>query len=120
MAAQGLRGIAVAEDVVDIQPGYAGCGPRGVHRRLPCRLSLGLSGASDRIFGASERPTDRRSLLKVLVDECVDWRLSRDIVGHEVKTARQMEWSTIKNGDLLSLAAKQFAPLKVSRRFRCA
>jgi hypothetical protein len=46
--------------------------------------------------------------LKVLVDECVDWRLSRDIVGHEVKTARQMGWSTIKNGELLSLAAKQF------------
>jgi hypothetical protein len=28
--------------------------------------------------------------VKVLLDECVDWRLARDIVGHEVKTARQM------------------------------
>lgn len=46
--------------------------------------------------------------MKVLVDECVDWRLSRDIVGHEVKTARQMGWSTIKNGELLALAAKEF------------
>lgn len=46
--------------------------------------------------------------MKVLVDECVDWRLSRDIVGHEVKTARQMGWSTIRNGELLGLAAKQF------------
>jgi hypothetical protein len=46
--------------------------------------------------------------VKVLVDECVDWRLSRDIVGHEVKTARQMGWSTIKNGELLALAAKDF------------
>lgn len=46
--------------------------------------------------------------MKVLVDECVDWRLSRDIVGHEVKTARQMGWSTIKNGELLALAAKDF------------
>jgi hypothetical protein len=46
--------------------------------------------------------------LKVFIDECVDWRLSRDIVGHEVKTARQMGWSTIKNGELLALAAKQF------------
>jgi hypothetical protein len=45
--------------------------------------------------------------VKVLVDECVDWRLSRDIVGHEVKTARQMGWSTIKNGELLALAAKE-------------
>jgi hypothetical protein len=46
--------------------------------------------------------------VKVLVDECVDWRLSREIVGHEVKTARQMGWSTIKNGELLGLAAKAF------------
>ena len=46
--------------------------------------------------------------MKVLVDECVDWRLSREIVGHEVKTARQMSWSTIKNGELLALATKEF------------
>ena len=46
--------------------------------------------------------------MKVLVDECVDWRLARDIVGHEVKTARQMGWSIIKNGELLALAAKEF------------
>ena len=42
--------------------------------------------------------------MKVLLDECVDWRLSRDIVGHEVKTAHQMRWATIKNGELLALA----------------
>jgi hypothetical protein len=46
--------------------------------------------------------------VKVLVDECVDWRLSREIVGHEVKTARQMGWSSVKNGDLLTLAAEAF------------
>ena len=46
--------------------------------------------------------------MKVFIDECIDWRLSRDIVGHEVKTARQMGWSTIKNGELLALAAKEF------------
>jgi len=46
--------------------------------------------------------------VKVFVDECVDWRLARDIVGHEVKTARQMGWSTTANGELLSLAAKEF------------
>lgn len=46
--------------------------------------------------------------MKVLVDECVDWRLSREIVGHEVKTARQMGWSTITNGELIALAAKEF------------
>jgi len=46
--------------------------------------------------------------VRVFVDECVDWRLSREIVGHEVKTARQMEWSTIRNGELLTLAAREF------------
>ena len=46
--------------------------------------------------------------MKVFVDECVDWRLARDIVGHEVKTARDMGWLTIKNGELLALAASEF------------
>jgi hypothetical protein len=46
--------------------------------------------------------------VKVLLDECVDWRLARDIVGHDVKTARQMGWTTIKNGELLTLASGQF------------
>jgi hypothetical protein len=46
--------------------------------------------------------------VRVLLDECVDWRLARDIVGHDVKTARQMGWTAIKNGELLALASKQF------------
>ena len=27
--------------------------------------------------------------MRILLDECVDWRLSRDVIGHDVKTARQ-------------------------------
>lgn len=46
--------------------------------------------------------------MRVFLDECVDWRLSRDLVGHDVKSARQMGWTTIKNGELLALAAGQF------------
>ncbi len=46
--------------------------------------------------------------MRVLLDECIDWRLARDIVGHDVRTARQMGWSTIKNGALLALASEQF------------
>jgi len=46
--------------------------------------------------------------VNVLLDECVDWRLARDIPGHTVKTARQMGWTTIKNGELLALAAAEF------------
>jgi hypothetical protein len=44
--------------------------------------------------------------VKVLLDECIDWRLGR--VGHDVKTARQMGWATIKNGELLALAGGRF------------
>lgn len=32
----------------------------------------------------------------------------REIVGHEVNTARQLGWTTIKNGALLALASQQF------------
>jgi hypothetical protein len=46
--------------------------------------------------------------LRVLLDECVDWRLARHIAGHDVKTARQMGWATIKNGELLALASQAF------------
>jgi hypothetical protein len=46
--------------------------------------------------------------VRIFVDECVDWRLARDIAGHEVKTARHMGWMTIKNGELLALAADAF------------
>ena len=46
--------------------------------------------------------------MRVFLDECVDWRLSRDLIEHTVKTARQMDWQTIKNVELLRLAATQF------------
>lgn len=46
--------------------------------------------------------------MKILLDECVDWRLALEILGHEVRTARQMGWSTTRNGELLALAAKEF------------
>ncbi len=46
--------------------------------------------------------------MRVFVDECVDWRLARLIVGHEVKTAPDMRWLTIKNGELLRLAEREF------------
>jgi hypothetical protein len=34
--------------------------------------------------------------------------LARDIVGHDVKTARQMGWTAIGNGALLTLASQRF------------
>lgn len=44
----------------------------------------------------------------MLPDECVNWRLGRDILGHDVKTAQQMGWTTIQNGALLALASQHF------------
>ena len=46
--------------------------------------------------------------MKVLVDECVDWRLLRDLQPHEAKTVKQLGWEKIKNGSLLALAAAEF------------
>jgi hypothetical protein len=46
--------------------------------------------------------------VKILLDECIDRRLAKEIVGHDVKTVPQMGWATIKNGELLSLAEKEF------------
>ncbi|MEI9931757.1 MAG: DUF5615 family PIN-like protein [Rhizomicrobium sp.] len=46
--------------------------------------------------------------MRIFVDECVDERLVSDIIGHEVKSARQMGWLGIKNGALLALASEQF------------
>lgn len=43
--------------------------------------------------------------MKVLLDEDVPRRLSRELVGHEVSTVQEMGWAGIKNGVLLDLAA---------------
>jgi predicted nuclease of predicted toxin-antitoxin system len=46
--------------------------------------------------------------VKILLDECVNQRLARDFVGHEVSTVAQMGWKSRSNGELLALAAKVF------------
>jgi hypothetical protein len=46
--------------------------------------------------------------VKIFIDECIDWRFSRLIDNHEVKTARQMGWAGVKNGRLLKLVVAQF------------
>ena len=46
--------------------------------------------------------------MRVLLDECIDWRLGREIVGHEVRTVPQAGWASIKNGELLRRAQGQF------------
>jgi hypothetical protein len=46
--------------------------------------------------------------MRVFLDECVDWRLSRHIPGHDVVTAQQMQWAGLKNGDLLARVSRRF------------
>ena len=46
--------------------------------------------------------------MKILLDECVDRRLAKEINGHVVLTVPQAGWAGIKNGELLRLAQEQF------------
>ena len=46
--------------------------------------------------------------MKILLDECVDWRLLRDLPNHDVKTVRQMGWTETVNGALLASAEQNF------------
>ena len=46
--------------------------------------------------------------MKLLLDECIDRRLAKELVGHFVRTVPQMGWAGIKNGKLLALAEQEF------------
>jgi predicted nuclease of predicted toxin-antitoxin system len=46
--------------------------------------------------------------MRVLLDECVDWRFIRDLSGFDARTVRQMGWNETKNGALLALAGSEF------------
>lgn len=46
--------------------------------------------------------------MKILLDECIDRRVSKEFVGYNIKTVPQMGWAGTKNGQLLALAEKEF------------
>jgi Domain of unknown function (DUF5615) len=46
--------------------------------------------------------------MKLLLDECIDRKFTRELVGYEVKTVPQIGWAGIKNGQLLALAEAEF------------
>jgi hypothetical protein len=46
--------------------------------------------------------------MRILIDECLDWRLGRSLVGHDCVSVQKMGWGGIKNGKLLALAQEQF------------
>lgn len=46
--------------------------------------------------------------MRILIDECLNWRLGRALTGHYAVSAQKMGWSGLKNGALLAEAEKQF------------
>ena len=46
--------------------------------------------------------------MRILIDECLNWRLSRAMSGHACVSVQRMGWGGIRNGELLALAAKEF------------
>ena len=46
--------------------------------------------------------------MRVLVDECVDWRILRDLSQHDAKTVKQLGWKGDDDGSLLARAAAEF------------
>lgn len=46
--------------------------------------------------------------MRILLDECLDRRLAKEIIGYEVKTVPQMNWAGVKNGKLMQLAEIEF------------
>jgi hypothetical protein len=43
--------------------------------------------------------------MKILLDHCVNKRFRQQLSMHEVKTAREMGWDALKNGELLKAVA---------------
>ena len=46
--------------------------------------------------------------MKILLDECVDQRFRKDLIGHDVVTVQEAGWAGKKNGALLALAANRY------------
>ena len=46
--------------------------------------------------------------MRVLIDECLDWRLAKNLPGHTATSVQKMGWAGVKNGRLLALAEQQF------------
>ena len=45
--------------------------------------------------------------MKILLDECLNWRLKKEFEPHEVSTVQDMGWSGITNGKLMAKASEQ-------------
>jgi hypothetical protein len=46
--------------------------------------------------------------MRVLIDECLDWRLCRALREHQCTSTQEMGWGGLTNGMLLEKAQEQF------------
>lgn len=46
--------------------------------------------------------------MRVLLDECVPWPMHKLLAGYDCTSTQWRGWAGIKNGDLISLAEKEF------------
>ena len=46
--------------------------------------------------------------MRILIDECLDWRLCRALPEHHCASVRQMKWTGLTNGRLLQKAQHEF------------
>ena len=46
--------------------------------------------------------------MRILIDECLDWRLCRSIRDHECSSVQMMGWGGFANGALLRRAKQEF------------
>lgn len=54
--------------------------------------------------------------MRILVDECLDWRIVRALGEHDAVSVQKMGWSGIQNGRLLEAARGRFEVLLTSDR----
>jgi predicted nuclease of predicted toxin-antitoxin system len=52
--------------------------------------------------------------MRILLDHCLDWRLSRSLPGHTVKAAGKLAWGHLRDSVLLTKAQTQFDVLVTS------
>jgi predicted nuclease of predicted toxin-antitoxin system len=46
--------------------------------------------------------------MRVLIDECLNWRICRALAGHYCVSAQKMGWGGLTNGTLLEKAEQEF------------
>ena len=46
--------------------------------------------------------------MRILIDECLDWRLCRALPGHDCVSVQRMGWAGLTNGMLLQRAEGEF------------